>query len=147
MPHVCGEQRQLGLDIETVAVPLKQRPHSKAMPEVVQPWAAPRRARCETGGSDQPGKHVMYAGLAQTSGAERDQERVAARLHETLVAQPCIVGEGVHRAVVQHDLSALAELAVEDPQQLVAVIDVGAIETDRLARRSPVTDNRPISVW
>jgi hypothetical protein len=79
----------------------------------------------------------MDAGLAQTSTAERDQERVAAGLHETLVAQPRIVGEGVHRAVVQHDLSALAELAVEDPQQLVAIIDVGTIETDRLAQSHP----------
>jgi hypothetical protein len=37
----------------------------------------------------------------------------------------------VHRAVVQHDLSALAELAVDYPQQPMANIEVATVKADR----------------
>ena len=30
MPHVCRQQRQPGLDVDAVAIPLQQRPDSKA---------------------------------------------------------------------------------------------------------------------
>ena len=79
----------------------------------------------------------MDAALAQPRAAERDQERLTARPREAPVTQPPIGVKGAQRALVQHDLSALAELAVEDPQQLVAVIDIDTIETDRLAQAQP----------
>jgi hypothetical protein len=44
---------------------------------------------------------------------------------------------------VQRDLTALAELAADDPQQLMALVDVVAIQPDRLAEPDPGDGHQP----
>ena len=100
------------------------------MSEVVQAWPAASGARFEANGLDEASEHVMDAQGEQAGAVARDEERVAPRGRAEPVTQLGVVVQRGQCAGMQRQFAALAELAIDDAQELMAIVDVDVVAVD-----------------
>src|SRR6266545_1514470 len=89
-----GQQRQAGVDVRALAVPLDQLAHREAVAQVVDPGPAALPAGLQAGAAGQLGKRSVHRALAQPGAADGDQQGRRGGVREVLVAELAVALQG-----------------------------------------------------
>ena len=133
MPEHPGEQRQLRVDVGSVAIPTKQRLQDERVSDVVQAGAAAERFPVKAAGAAEPVELAPDGSAMQSPAVVRDQEARLRLARAELVADAGIGVERLNGAPVKRDLARAPVLAAADREPSLGQHDVRAVERDRLA--------------
>src|ERR1035437_606739 len=111
--------------------------HGKAVPEIVDPGPAPRRAGTQPGGAGQLAEPLPRAGGDEPGAGIGDEEAGRFGFRAERVAPAGVGAERLDRARLQRYLPPAAEFARHDRDHAVVEVDVGPVEACRLPDAHP----------
>ena len=92
--QVGGQQRQLGLHVDAVAIPVDQRLHRKGMPEIMKARRTSIVARRESGLPDQAREHAAHVVAEQTCSDTGSEEARRFRFGSSRIPPGSVGGQG-----------------------------------------------------
>ena len=116
MPKERGEQRQLRLNVDLVAIPAEQDAQHEAVTDVMNTGSAPERLAIETGRVAQPVELVPDRPLVHPHAGDGDQETRRLGVRAECVSDAGVAVQCCDGARVQRDLPGAAVLAVTNSQ-------------------------------